>query len=1145
MRNRFLLIIIFTFLSLNVFSQEYFIKSYNTQDGLATRLVYDICQDSSGIIWAATHDGISSYDGFNFKNYDRTDGLPEQHYKRVKLDEKGIIWCFPFYNNDTIIYFDKNSLNRFKILNIPDNTFMITDFAVMYIDEKPLLCVGGNNGIYMYKDELWQRFYYTDNSRDNYVNRVIAKGGKFYFATKSGIYIIENEKIDRSLNEKLTFTQDELLTIEFENTGKQNEKLWVLSYDRLGYFEDDNFRVYKSDLQLPTFYTNESGFIGFHERGRIIFGNNNSKYFISRDSDKMMPLMTSNGFSSNGAASLFIDREKNVWFADTRGVDKINKLSLVNYFVSSGLLDNDVTAITEVTESKFVFGHINGLTVLEKDNNFKRYKFEYDRTNSARVLDMIKDNDGNVWFSASGNGVGKMYPDGKIKWYKSENVKQFNSINKDIKGRIWVGTISEKNDIFIIKDNKLVKYEYSDNIINTNRKLYASDRGGMYVLGNNGVWYADDKGAKQIPSKIGNKINAYSYYKNKSGTEFVGTSTGLYFIDNRLLVKYNNNGIEISKPIYFIIQDKEGNYWLGSNDGVIKWNGEQNIELINTQNGLAGIETNRSAGIIDSEGRIWVGTDLGLSCFLPEYNKIPVSVPELKILDFEDSKGFKYNLYDENSISHNDNTLKFNFRGISYVNEESMLYKYKLDGYDKHWQEISQSMLDKVKYVNLNSGEYQFSVMVKNFSGEWSEVKTSGIIKINSPFYKSWWFLFLMLIIFGGMVASFVKIRDQKSQNVKLEKEIQIRKKTEQELIDSKRKYQDLIELLPETVYEIDIQGNIIFVNSYGLKMLNITSEELEKGINISEIIIPAEHAYLKENLNNILRNETLYNINYTCITKTGKRIPISVNAAPKIENGETVGIRGVAMDMTEHIQIQEALIKHAKELKDLNASKDKFFSIVAHDLKSPFQGLLGFSEFLYTDFDVLTEIERKEYIGHVRTSARNAHNLLDHLLQWSRLQTNRIEVIPQKLNLYSEVNSVIELLISNAIRKRISLINNVNKDIYIIADVNMLNSILQNLISNALKFTRQDGEVKIESETINGVVKVKIIDNGVGMDDVDIKKLFEIDQQYTRLGTMNEKGTGLGLLLCKEMIELNGGNISVESELGKGSKFIIELPRV
>jgi PAS domain S-box-containing protein len=617
----------------------------------------------------------------------------------------------------------------------------------------------------------------------------------------------------------------------------------------------------------------------------------------------------------------------------------------------------------------------------------------------------------------------------------------------------------------------------------------------------------------------------------------------LYTIEDGVIVKYDKNGVNITNPVYFILQDNDGYYWIGSNDGVYKWDGGGNIEVLNIHTGLAGHETNRAAGLVDSKGRVWIGTDLGLSCYTPEFNHTKTPVPKILLYDLEDSKGVQYYLDDDNTVPYTENTLNFNFRGISFVNEELLVYKYKLEGYDKDWQEIKQSLLDKVKYVNVDPGEYKFCVMAKNFSGEWSEVKKSGIITIDSPFYKTWWFSVLVLLIFGGMVASAVKIKDQQVQNEKLEKEIKYRKRIEKDLSDSKRKYQDIVDLLPEAIYESDTNGYLTFANNFGMKLLNLSNIDLIQGIKIDDFISHSDKDRLFEEFNKVLNNQTINRADFTFISKNGDIVPLSINAVPILNDNKVTGIRAVAVDMSEHKKIEEALKKYAEDLKLLNASKDKFFSIVAHDLKNPFQGLLGFSDFLHSDYDNLTDDEKKEYIGYIRITSRNAYNLLDNLLQWSRLQTGRIEIAPVKINLFSAINSVIDLMTSNAIRKNISLINNADQNIIVNSDKNMLNSILQNLISNAIKFTRKNGEVKIESILSDGYVIIKIIDNGVGMKENDINKLFKIDQQISYVGTMDETGTGLGLLLCKEMVELNGGTISVESEAGKGSVFSFTLP--
>lgn len=1142
--RKIVVLFIIILLSQNVYSQRYFIKTYDIENGLPTRMVNGICQDTSGLIWLATSEGISCYDGFRFMNYNGKDGIPDQNYKRLIVDEKGIIWCLPLFNNDTIITFNNEVFSKFIPVNKSDVHSETNDFDVMYVDNKPVICVGCDDGILFFKDNTWTKINVSDKTEDNIVDRVIANNGKFYLSTETGLCVLENGKLNWSLNDKLKGFIDKLLTIEFENKGKPDEKLWALSHQSLGYFENGEFVVYSNNLKLPDLYVNDNASIKFHSKGKIFISNNWAKYYIDRSTRNMLPLMTMNGFSSNGAMSIFIDKEENIWFSDTRGVDKFNRLSLVNYFESNGLLNNEVTAISEMKDGRFALGHNNGISILSSDNQTRKILFKSDMSMSTRVHDMFTDKEGNVWFAAGELGVGKLYPDGSIKWFHDDQKTNYFSVHQDNNGRIWVGAISSKNKLYYIKNEKLVEYKFSDQINNTFRRIFPSDKGGIYVVGIRGIWYVDDSGAKRIPSLDSKKSeNVYSYFKNKEGTEFVGTSNGLYFIENGQLVKYNKNGVNITTPVYFIIQDKDGYYWLGSNDGAYKWDGSSNLKILNIHNGLAGHETNRSAGIIDSKGRIWIGTDLGLSCIYAEYLQSKIPVPRILLYELEDSKGVQYYLDEDISVPYIDNTLIFNFRGISFENEDLITYKYKLEGYDNDWQELKQSLLDKVKYIDVRPGEYKFSVMAKNFSGEWSEVKSSGTIKINSPFYKSLWFVILVFLLFGGTVALFVKIKDQKYQNRKLESEIANRKQIEQELTDSKIKYQDIVELLPESVYETDLDGNFTYVNSFGLNLLEFTQEDFEKGVNVKNVILPEDYKILIGNREKLFRNREVTRMECTCLSKNGRKVPLSINAVPMLRNGKVIGIRGVAMDMTEHKEINETLMKYADDLKVLNASKDKFFSIVAHDLKNPFQGLLGFSDFLYTDYSSLTEDEKKEYIGYIRTTSRVAYNLLDNLLQWSRLQTGRIEVVPSKLNLFTELKSVISLFASNAVRKKINILNNIDPALFITSDSNMLNSVLQNLVSNAIKFTRQNGEIRVEAESKDGFVFVKIKDNGIGISKDNINKLFKIDNHNSGIGTMQETGTGLGLILCKEMVELNGGTIFAESEKESGSTFTFTVP--
>lgn len=234
---------------------------------------------------------------------------------------------------------------------------------------------------------------------------------------------------------------------------------------------------------------------------------------------------------------------------------------------------------------------------------------------------------------------------------------------------------------------------------------------------------------------------------------------------------------------------------------------------------------------------------------------------------------------------------------------------------------------------------------------------------------------------------------------------------------------------------------------------------------------------------------------------------------------------------------------KQAEALRINNEAKNKFFSIVAHDLKSPFSGLLGFSEMLVEDYDQLADREKKEYLVIIKNSTEHIFELIENLLQWSRLQAGRIEYRPEKINLKNFFAELSNLYEGNLLNKNLNLITKVPIELDAYADKNMIRSVIQNLLANAIKFTPTQGSISITAIKSVNMAEICIADSGIGMSEEDIGKLFRIDVQFTRRGTNNEEGTGLGLILCQEQIERNGGELWVKSEEGKGSRFYFTLP--
>jgi len=238
-------------------------------------------------------------------------------------------------------------------------------------------------------------------------------------------------------------------------------------------------------------------------------------------------------------------------------------------------------------------------------------------------------------------------------------------------------------------------------------------------------------------------------------------------------------------------------------------------------------------------------------------------------------------------------------------------------------------------------------------------------------------------------------------------------------------------------------------------------------------------------------------------------------------------------------------LTKSVQQLKELNASKDRFFSIIAHDLKNPLNSLLGFTELMYTNLNEFDNNKITTFSRIIYDAAREVQNLLDNLLEWSRIQRGVIKIIPEKLNIKEFIDDCIDNCENQLTAKQIQIENKITENLWVYADPNMIQLILRNLMSNAIKFNHINGFIQLKSQSKENFIEISFIDSGIGIKKENFKDLFIFTVDNLVGNSSKEKGTGLGLVLCKEFVELNGGKITVESETGNGSSFTFSLPRV
>jgi len=374
-------------------------------------------------------------------------------------------------------------------------------------------------------------------------------------------------------------------------------------------------------------------------------------------------------------------------------------------------------------------------------------------------------------------------------------------------------------------------------------------------------------------------------------------------------------------------------------------------------------------------------------------------------------------------------------------------------------------------------------------------------------------------------------------------------KKAYQDLQLSEERYRLIAEHVRDVIWTMKLDGSITYISPAIEAVRGLTVEEA-KNQAIHEILTPESAlkvgTYMQEQYFAYTRGMPLSSfkgeVDY--YRKDGSILHTEVLTYPILgEDFDSTLILGVTRDITERKQFEFRLLEQAQILNELNATKDKFFSIIAHDLKNPIKSILGFSELLIEDAKEVENKSISSYANILYSSAKHTAELLEKLLEWAKTQQNSFPFSPDEGAINDLITEEINILRPIADHKNIKLVDATVDQIVVTADRKMIGTVIRNLISNAIKFTKKDGSIIIEAFLQHESAVLSVSDTGIGMSKEDQAKLFHIVDGFTTKGTEDEKGTGLGLVLCKEFIEKHGGKIWVNSEIGKGSQFSFSIP--
>lgn len=1072
MGSRYIYIILLIFCSLCGFSQNYKFDHLTANEGLGDNFIRRLFEDSNGFIWVGTKDGLSRYDGYNVKTYKKdlkdTNSLPSSYIGGITEDHKGRLWIgtgkgLALYNRE-FENFTSHSLESKKRNSIyglmPDSVF---------------LWIATSNGLCRFNTETFEKkWFFSDKgdiqseTGDTKISRIIkGRNNSIWvgFANDNGLVRLNTEnyatKHYRTEKKNSGFISQAVTCLFPLNdtillVGYRDEGIFKLNTDK------HSFEKVKIPSKTPVGLTMPWHIFKDSNNTIWIGSINGGLYKIKEDlteSENIIPSESSSDYFNSLSVSVIIeDRHKNIWFGTHGGGLNIlsyrksvfNHCKQSNYYNS--VPHNYISCFHETSNGKILIGTDGGgMSIYNKsDKSFKTIGIK-EALSSNAILSIQPYADSTVLIATWDGGINIFNHNSFENTVISHHPDSLNSINyKNLKyalkqgDSIYIFTHGMGVNIYNTQKEQFYHSSLHDSLSflkkpeSCNKALFDST-GTLWIASHYGLFSLQGNHMEEFmpdtanPNSInGNYIT--DLFIDSKGRFWIATLDGLN--------QYLGNGVfisrfaisELNRAIMSIVEDDNGNLWMGTNTGIITYSPEKNlVNIYDKSDGLQGNQFYERSAFKDKDGLLYFGGMNGFNYFSPNTIGKDTTPPniyfsDLKIFFQSQSWNTKdavlqkhINATDEITLHYSQNVITFDFVAVDLVNPSKNQYTYILEGFDNTWYQIGTNR--SATYTNLSPGEYTFKLKTSNADRTWNKKSKDIKIIVLSP----WW------------MKSWVRA---------------------------------------VTVTVIMLIITLIFY---------VRTREIQK-------------------YNKILEN--------------------------KVET------RTMAL-----VQKQEELKINNKKLAETIKTKDKFFSIIAHDLKNPMNALIGLSDLLLKKWDMIDKEKKVTFIDAINKSSKHLYNLLSNLLDWSQTQTGKLTVNFESCSVESLISENLELLKEQALNKKIALKSEFNhqKDIY--ADYNMIDAIIRNLVSNAIKYTPKNGSIKVVSSQESDKVRISVIDSGVGMTSKTILSLFKAEENESTPGTDKEKGTGLGLVVCQEFAHINKSSLSVESEVGKGSTFSILIP--
>ena len=757
--------------SADVSGQSYLLRNYTQDDGLPSSTVQDVLQGPAGRMWFATRSGLAAYDGLEWQTFTPADGLLNLSYSRLAEDAGGNIWALAHTARNPVVAYDGERFTTLPEPGIQDPAVeSFTAFAVLRRKGHTLVAIGTRSeGLFLWDGHRWHHRTTADGLGSNKIHDVTAQNGRLYVATDAGLDAVDGLTVDRDFADRLSLPAGGIYAIAAETNG--DEGLWILGESWLGRAEGDRFRVSRSEIGESFAGTQGSVALSPDGSGGVYLGHSGAIRYLPRNGDTET-LGSDQGLAMASAKAFELDREGNLWIASSRGVSKIVSRRFANFNRRHGLLDDEVSAVIELTPGQMVFGHDEGLTFF---NHGQAEPWPWPDTEprtagAIRTMDFALGEPGELWVAASNLGVARISPRRELRWYgESQGIRgNITALVRDGDGRLWAGGgkgifVLDGEDFRHVPFDPLEPAQIRRLAVHPDGSLYAATvEEGLYVR-RDGTW-------RRIEQQRDHKDSLYTVAVDRLDRVWAGGLEGLYRLRRGTLEL--TEAPRIRRPVFLFVEDDAGRLWIGTDNGVTRFEGLDRRDY-GVNDGLAGRETNRGGGWVDRAGRIWIGTDRGVSRYQSEHDHIPPP-PRVEHLAVEVA-GRRLSLDGPRSLRYENRHLTFHFRALSFIDEDAILFSARLDGLDSTWLPPFRSEDRLIRYYNLEPGRYHLQLRAKNAAGRWSDVAVSPEIHIAPPIWATGWFVTLAALAFFALVFGGARAWENRLISRQLEREVRQR----------------------------------------------------------------------------------------------------------------------------------------------------------------------------------------------------------------------------------------------------------------------------------------------------------------------------------------------------------------------------------